>query len=693
MAVLICSVPAGNSWAQELEQPYTIAIKGNNSIPEQDLLKAAADELQMFKQRGYRKADIDDAAFKMRLTYLMAGFAFAVVDYSYEKEGAQVQVIFDIREGPQVFIENIVFEGNRYISAEKLTGFFQEKGNGLIKMKEEVFIESAVRDATISIRDYYRGEGFADVAIKEPVLTFNKARTRVTIKIIIEEGPKYRITDVKLSGEIIPELAPELARIKKEIIGQPYFVRQKLFLRTKLEDAHDVRGYADAKVVVEAVRLAEPGSILMIVGITSGEKVRIDKIVVSGNENTKESFIRDRLMLKPGDIYSRAKRMESFRKLYDSGLFAKINIELLPEDADGKHVLAVEVVEMPSREYYVEPGWGSYEKIRLQAGALEKNLFGSGKNGRLDGLVSTKGETISVSYIDPWLVQTDISMNIPLYFEKRKEPSYTSDETALSVLFSKKFGKRLTLSAGYKFKMTQLYNVAENVSMENSDDNYNQGTVGLQAVWDSRDDFFFPTKGLRIAGSFDISLPALGSEIDFARTTFGGRYFIGLPHEYILGLRATTGLIIPLRNQSSIPINERFFNGGDNTVRSFEHSELGLKDVNNEPIGGLAYNVFSIELRKIFYKNFAASLYVDAGNVSPNQSFLARGMEPYTDRSELMDDTLHDYFNDFKFGVGVGLQYLLPVGPLRFDFAINPSPEEIWNDRSWVFHFSLGMAF
>ena len=125
-------------------------------------------------------------------------------------------------------------------------------------MKEEVFIESAVRDATISIRDYYRGEGFADVAIKEPVFTFNKARTRVTITIIIEEGPKYRITDVKLSGEIIPELAPELARIKKEIIGQPYFVRQKLFLRTKLEDAHDVRGYADAKVVVEAVRLAEP---------------------------------------------------------------------------------------------------------------------------------------------------------------------------------------------------------------------------------------------------------------------------------------------------------------------------------------------------------------------------------------------------------------------------------------------------
>ena len=488
-------------------------------------------------------------------------------------------------------------------------------------------------------------------------------------------------------------MTPELAKIKKDILRQPYYVRQKLFLRISLEEAYDTLGYADADIVVEAVRLEEPGRIIMLAGITSGERVVIDAVVVSGNENTKTSFIRDRVVLKPGDIYTRAKRTESFRNLYESGLFAKIRIEPQVQGDDGRRVLAVEVEELPTREYYIEPGWGSYERLRLRAGALEKNLFGSGKNGRLDGLVSTKGETFIVSYIDPWLLQTRITMNVPLSYERREEPSYTSKETALSVLLSRKFGRNLTLSTGYKFKMTQLLDVNEDTPLEKGEDDYNQGTLGLQAVWDTRDDIFFPSKGMRIAGGFDISLPALGSEVEFSRVTLGWRYFIGLPREYILGLRVTTGLIIPVSDQFFIPISERFFNGGDNTVRSYKHSQLGPKDENNEAIGGLGYNVFSIELRKRIYKNFAGTLYVDAGNVSPNRSLLERGMLPYTDRSELMDDTLSDFFSDFKFGIGFGLQYVLPVGPLRFDLAYNPDPEEVWHEDSWVFHFSLGMAF
>ena len=110
-------------------------------------------------------------------------------------------------------------------------------------------------------------------------------------------------------------------------------------------------------------------------------------------------------------------------------------------------------------------------------------------------------------------------------------------------------------------------------------------------------------------------------------------------------------------------------------------------------MGGLGYNVFSIEVRKRFYRNFAATLYVDAGNVSPNRSLLESDFTPYTSRSDLLNDTFNDFFSDFKFGIGIGLQYLLPVGPVRLDIAYNPDPEEIWNEDNWVFHFSLGMAF
>ena len=97
------------------DKPYTLTITGNFHFSEKNLLKAAAAELRMFEQRGYRKADIDDAAFQMRSAYLQGGFAFAFVDYAYEQQANLVNVTFKVEEGPQVFIDRINFEGNRNI--------------------------------------------------------------------------------------------------------------------------------------------------------------------------------------------------------------------------------------------------------------------------------------------------------------------------------------------------------------------------------------------------------------------------------------------------------------------------------------------------------------------------------------------------------------------------------------------------
>ena len=675
------------------KQPYTIAITGNSSISEKDLLQSAAAELQMFAQRDYRKADIDDASFRMRLAYLQAGFAFAVVDYTFTQEENLLRVIFQVEEGPQVYIESINFAGNRNIQSETLRGVFQKKSGTLSRQPKMFFNESEVKNGVSRIKEFYRGEGFADVVAKSPDLTFTEKRTGVDIVIRIEEGPRYSINKVVLSGDVIPELAAELEKIQSELAGKPYYVRRKLLLRSSLEEAYDGEGYADAGFVIETVQLDEPGRINLHAVITSGMKIRIGEIFISGNDSTRESFIRDRVQFKPGDIYTNGKRTESFRKLYDSGLFAKIDIKLTSPFEGTTRDLEVSVEELPSLEVYAEPGWGSYEELRLRAGAFEKNLFGTGKNGRIEGLVSTKGETITLSYTDPWLLQTDITMHVPLYYESRDEPSYTSEETALSVIFSRKFSKNLTLSAGYQYKMTQLLDLADDTVLQKGEDDYNKGTVGIQATWDSRDDIFYPAAGLRLAGGFDISLPAIGSEIEFSRVTLGCRYFFALPQEYILGLRATTGLIIPLRDQSFIPISERFFNGGDNTVRSYKHSRLGPKDENNEPVGGLGYNVFSIELRKRFFRNFSSTLYIDAGNVAPNRSIIEKDFMPYSSRSDLLNDTLGDFFSEFRYGIGIGFQYLLPVGPIRIDIAYNPDPVERWHEDTWVYHFSLGMAF
>ena len=112
-------------------QTYTFTFTGNSHFSEKDLLKTAAVELQMFEQRGFRKADIDDGAFQMRSAYLQAGFAFAFVDYYYEKKANLVNVTFMVEEGPQVFIEKINFEGNGDIGSDTLLGFFLQTSGSL----------------------------------------------------------------------------------------------------------------------------------------------------------------------------------------------------------------------------------------------------------------------------------------------------------------------------------------------------------------------------------------------------------------------------------------------------------------------------------------------------------------------------------------------------------------------------------
>ncbi|MFO7604992.1 MAG: POTRA domain-containing protein, partial [Desulfurivibrionaceae bacterium] len=419
---------------------HELTVTGNEYFSEKELLESAAGELERFRDRGYRKADIDDAAFRMRLAYLEEGFAFVSVDYTYERQADLVKAAIKVEEGPRVLVDEINFVGNRQIETDTLREFFSRQQGFFFIADEPVFEESEVKSLVSRIRDYYRGEGYNDVSVESPAFSFSRDRSEVDITIEIKEGPKYFIEEVQLSGDLVDELAPKLEEIKEEYTGKTYFPRRKLLLRSSLEEAYDRIGYADADIDIEALESTESGRVTLAAEIASGEKVRIADVIISGNESTRESFIRNRVQLQPGDLYTRGKRRESFRKLFDSGLFAKVDIELAPPGEDGDRDLLVEVEELPSIEIYVEPGWGSYEQLRFGTGITEKNLFGTGRSSRLDGLLSTKGGNLTLSYTDPWLLKTNISMTVPLHYERREEPSYTSEETGLGVYFSRKFG-------------------------------------------------------------------------------------------------------------------------------------------------------------------------------------------------------------------------------------------------------------
>jgi outer membrane protein assembly complex protein YaeT len=676
-----------------VEPKYQLIFEGNHNLGETWLKKAAKEELSSFEQHGYRRSDIDDAAFQMEMAYRHEGYAFAKVDYRLQTDLDPIRVTFLIAEGHRISIDRIRLVGNTAFDDKTLLAFFKNQRNGVLGRSAHLFVSAEIKSAHAQIRDYYLANGFLDAEISAPQVAFSDDGASATIKMSINEGPKYIISEIKVVGDLLPETKSDIENIRNELIGQPYVRRQKNILSSRLLNSYQNLGYAYADVTVREQSGEIRSDICLTASVRSGPMVSIAAIRVQGNADTREAFILKRLRIKPGDRYSASKKRESFRALYKTGLFAKVDLNLELQEDGTSAVLVVEVVETPSVEFYIEPGWGSYEQLRLKAGLRERSLFGTGIILNPETTVSTKSYNLTLRLTDPWFLNTNLTAEAPAYYSYRQEPSFTREDVGFGVFFFKDLGERWKTSAGYNLRTTNISDLDPEAESESLKSDYNLGSIGAQVTYDTRDDPFFPLRGQRFFFAVDYADKFLGGNIALTRLTGGARFFLQLRPGTVLGFRYTSGFLIPGPEEVGLPIAERFFNGGGNTVRSYEESQLGPKNASGEPVGGYGYNVFNIELRQRIYGKFVGTLFIDAGNVSPNQSQSEQGLTPYESRSDLLSDTLADFFGDFRPGVGFGLQYLLPIGPLRADFAFNPDPDEKRDEDTFVFHFSVGTAF
>lgn len=673
-------------------RPHQIVFRGNVALSERELRKEAVDELKDFERLGYRPADADDAAFQMEIAYRRAGFPFASVDYRIERLGEAVVLTFIVSEGSRVRVRRIEFHGNSAFSDTDLLPFFEEPQAGVFGKTELLYVASQVDAAVSSIRDLYYERGYLDTAIRKPEVTFSEDRKWVTISVHIEEGTRYVIHEVVFGGDVLPGAKSHLDQLGSELTGRSYFPRRKLRLRSGVLEIYGNLGYPDATAEVEE-QIGQGGQVVLKAQVVSGPLVTISGIAVEGNERTRERFIRRRVAFRPGDPYSLDKKRKSFRELYRTGIFSRVFMTLQDGAETAKRELVVEVEEAPSKELYLEPGWGSYELLRATVGFRENNLFGTGRIGSVELMGAIRAQRFTVRLTDPWFLNTDVTADFPFSVRRREEPSFTRTELGASALFSRRLTEQVTGTAGYEFRWNRLSDVSAADVSEDEDDKYTIGMVGAQLTYDTRDDLFFPTQGQRSFVSTDLAETFLGGDVAFLRFTGGTRFFFKLAPYTIFGVRYRGGLIIPGDDEISLPIGERFFNGGGTTVRSFRESELGPKDSSGDPVGGQGFNVVNVELRHRIKGNLVGTIFFDWGNVSPNRTRAEEGRPPYENRSEVLSDTLDDFFGDFRPGVGFGLQYLLPVGPARFDFAFNPDRNKERDEDFFVFHFSVGAAF
>lgn len=672
-------------------------ITGNEHLSTATLLKAAAEELRAYRSEGFRNTDADDAAYRMEVAYRQLGYRFATVDFSQEHTPERgTSLLFTVQEGPRVRLGEIILTGNTRVPTATLQPFLAAQtaaGSGW-------FDESRINAAIEAIQTYYATNGYLQAVVGAPQYTFSPDKTTVTVQVAIAEGTSAVIQELNFSGDLLPEVTGELNELRKLLLDHPYVPRQSTYLlESRITARYGDLGYPDARVEVQH-REEGPGSdaqsppgnepAALEVRITSGPRVTISAIRISGNVKTSSEFILSRLQLATGEIYSAAKERASFSGLYRTGLFSLVRLSLVATEVAANRQLLVELTELPARELSFELGWGSYEMLRGKIEVRNKNFTGRGRVLSGSVAASLKSTDLSLGLSDPWLLGRDLVLDLPLYYRTRTEPSFDRTETGISTVVSKHFtDARVGVSLAYLLRRTQQSDLA--VTAQEAGNDYNFASLKVQTSRDTRDDLFFPATGYRSLVALELTDRTLGSSLAFIRFTTTNRFFFTLAPRTVLAARYDTGFVVPTTEDLTLPLAERFFNGGASSVRSFRESELGPKDqITGAPLGGSAYNLISLELRQRFQHNLGASIFLDYGNISPSN---AGGVDQYSNRSDFISATFQDYFSGFRPALGIGLQYILPVGPIRLDGAWNPAVDKEQRENAFTVHLTVGMAF
>ena len=657
-----------------------VQYEGNSELGASDLDDALLRFFQDFDKSKFKKSAVDDGAFDLERAYLEAGFPAAKVSYRYEeRDGKKPLATFVIDEGPRADLSKIVVTGASALSAKEVEAFFAPPATGVFEASQRWYVESRAKAAADDVEVAYEARGYLDARVTIAQVEFDPEREHVTLHVDVHEGTRYEVTEVTVTGGD-PRVDPALVeKVVAEFRGKPYYERLSVEISGKIEELFADHGFEDVKVVRTKRLSSSDGRVELAYSVEAGPQVIVGPIDVQGNKRTRSSFVRSRVDLEPGSVYSREDERKSFGHLFRSGVFNRVSIKAQPgadEDASAETVVRpvhVDVAESPSIETFIEPGWGSYERLRVALGARHRNLFGTGRILDLRGVVGGIAQTGTLSLIDPWLFESDVVANLSLFGNRREEPSFLRTELGAGVGFTRRFTTKLEGSVGYQYKRTGSSDITvlDQEALEAAEKVNISEFIGSLS-YDTRDNVFLPTEGSITKGSLEYGSSVIGSELDFVRVRGQHSGFVSLDAATVLGWSTKFGVIAPLLAGETIPLQERFFNGGENTVRSFRESELGPKDDQGEPIGGEAFTVFSVEMRRRLRGRFEGALFYDVGNVTPHYENFWK-------------------FEGYEQGIGAGLRYTFPVGPIRLDAAWNPAPDE--GDPDYVVHISFGMAF
>lgn len=659
--------PVGPAEKRQKSGKLKLSFTGATAFPEARLRSGIEHQIQAIEEYGLDEPNAYDAAFFLDSFYRKNGYT--EVETTFKILGPW-DLRLDVVEGPQARVGTVTINGNKAFDTKTISDFLlgptRERFPRIRKDINLPLVEADIYAGVDLVTRMYASNGYLDAVVEPPTITFNADNTVGDVTLNVKEGIQYTFGTIRFTGT--PVVSPEeLTPIIQEQTRGIFTEGRLQAAGRALEDFYVKRGHFSAKVTpIADPALASDGKVEATFQIESGAVYHFDGTTVSGTEGVKPSFIENRLRHLQGKRYDPKALDKAYRTLIETGLFRNLRLTPSAVEGDGIH-LDAEVEEAKPKELGVGLGYASFYGGIASISYRDLNFLGMARPFSINLEVNQRGYSGEAIYTDPWLFESDYQMRLRLYALTETLKGYSKNEIGFTPTFSKYVTDHWKLSAFLTGKYVAVHDIDIRPESLVGDKDYSVFSIGFSQSLDYRNNVTIPTRGFIFTTTAEFAPDGVG-EISYFRALGAFSYYIPVTAKSTLALGARMGVITPLGG-TELPIDERFFNGGATTVRSFSELTLGPKDNAGYPLGGQGFSIFNAEYTFPLIGDLYGAVFTDAGNVRPN------GFD----------------FDDMRYAIGGGLRYNLPIGAIRFDYGYNPAPRQ--GEAQGAFHFAVGVAF
>jgi outer membrane protein insertion porin family len=656
------------------EKPFIteIVFDGNENLSDDKLKEKITIRGQSFLDLQQAK----ESAERIRLAYQEDGYYNArVTPIIMTQEEDRKRLTFFIKEGARAKVKTVTFDGIKAVKKKELLK--------VMATREWIFLISMFTDAGIlkreelandveRIKEIYLNKGYLNVQVGLPdvELTEDKKWFKVTFTIV--EGEVFKVGEVGYRGNTVFEEA-ELRSGAKIAVGEIF---QRVKIRdeiTRLTELYGGKGYAFTDVNPSVVPDPQSRTAAIIFHIKEGDLIRVRQIHITGNEKTRDNVIRRELRVNEQEVIDTVAMKRSFQRLNNLNFFE--TVEILPKQVEPDKVdLDVKVKEKSTGAFSIGGGFSTLDQFVAIADITEGNLQGKGYLVRVRGQLGQRRTIGLISFRNPYLYDSLTSLQLDVFNTSTNYITYHEEKQGASVSFGRWFSEYASGNLSLVYEQLSISDPTADAPPFILEQVGGQSTSGFRSVVsrDTRDFYLDPRTGTRVSIGLDYGTPYLGGTNNFYKTSFDAIKYQPLFFDTRVSVRARFGNVAGLGGKP-VPVTERYFVGGINTMRGFVFGRAGPVTPSGSLVGATQQIIFNNDF--IFPISAEAKL---------NGVF-------FFDYGQGIGEGESVNFLRLRQAAGIEARWISPFGPLRlaYGFNLDANPGE----RKGVFEFSVGSLF